>query len=102
MSKIDPAMLDQLDTGWVFKRDQYGNILACKGPWLPDYFDNYTEALRENQNANRVSKLKAQGLNPQGQTEAQSKAFENKRKIQLIKKEKAETALLASENFGGK
>lgn len=101
MSKIDPEMLDQIESGRgiEFKKDNYGNVLACKGPWLPDWFDNYTECLRENQNARRIQLLREAGLNEHGQTKDQQKAFETRKKVQMIRKEKAEAALLASKDF---
>lgn len=101
MSKIDPEMLDQIEAGrgMETKRDKEGNILAWKGPWLPDYFDNYTECLRENQNARRIKLLKDAGLNASGQTPEQQKAFEQRASIQKVRKEKAEAALLASKKF---
>lgn len=101
MSKIDPEMLDQIERqrGIEMKKDGDGNVLAWKGPWLPDWFDNYTECLRENQNARRVQKLRDAGLNENGQTKEQAKAFSEKQRIQKIRKQKAEDALLASEKF---
>jgi hypothetical protein len=101
MSKIDPEMLDQIDTGrgMTTKRDNDGNILAWKGPWLPDWFDNYTECLRENQNARRVKLLRDAGLNEHGQTKEQAEAFQKRKQVQTIRKEKAEAALLASKKF---
>jgi hypothetical protein len=103
MSKIDPEMLDQIGSasGIEYKKDNHGNILAVKGPWLPDWFDNYTECLRENQNARRIQLLQKAGKNPNGQTKEVAKAFEDRKKIQLIRKERAETALLASQKFEG-
>jgi hypothetical protein len=103
MSRIDPEMLDQIERqrGMEMKKDNDGNVLAWKGPWLPDWFDNYTECLRENQNARRVQKLKDAGLNEHGQTKEEAKSFEDRKKIQLIRKQKAEDALLASEKFSG-
>lgn len=101
MSKIDPEMLDQIDTGHgiTTKKDNNGNVLAWKGPWLPDWFDNYTECLRENQNAKRVQVFKNAGLNNHGQSQAEAKAFDDKKKIQMVRKQKAEAALLASQDF---
>ena len=101
MSKIDPEMLDQIEQGrgMELRKDKDGNILAWKGPWLPDWFDNYTECLRENQNARREKLLREAGLNKHGQTKDQFAAFEKRGKIQTIRKEKAEAALLASKDF---
>lgn len=103
MSKIDPEMLDVMESGrgMTTKRDNDGNILAWKGPWLPDWFDNYTECLRENQNARRIQLLKQAGLNEQAQTKDQQSAFEKRHDVQMIRKEKAEAALLASKDFEG-
>ena len=102
MSKIDPEMLDQIEAGRGIetKRDKEGNILAWKGPWLPDWFDNYTECLRENQNARRVRLFKEAGLNEHGQTKEQQATFDKKRKVQLARKEASEAAMLASKTFG--
>lgn len=101
MSRVDPEMLDQMESGSGIqtKKDAYGTILAWKGPWLPDWYDNYTEMLRENQNARRVELLKKAGLNENAQTPEQAKAFKEKQKIQMIRKQKAEAALLASNDF---
>lgn len=101
MSKIDPEMLDHIDSGrgMTTKKDNDGNVLAWKGPWLPDWFDNYTECLRENQNARRIQLLKNAGLNENGQTQEQAKEFEKRKKVQTVRKEKAEAALLASKDF---
>lgn len=101
MSKIDPEMLDSIDAGrgMTTKKDNDGNILAWKGPWLPDWYDNYTECLRENQNARRVQLLKQAGLNEHGQTPQQAKDFQKRKEVQTIRKEKAESALLASKKF---
>ena len=101
MSKIDPEMLDQIDLGRgiTTKRDNDGNILAWKGPWLPDWYDNYTECLRCNQDELRKKKLRDAGLNEHDQTKEQAQAFEKRKQVQTVRKEKAEAALLASKKF---
>ena len=100
MSKIDISMLDKNLGGWESKTDQYGNQ-AFKGPFLPDWFDDRLECHKANQEFLRISKLQKLGLNEHGQTKEQQKAFEKRKEIQLIRKEHAESALLASKTFEG-
>lgn len=67
-------------------------ILAYKGPWIPDYFDNYTECLYANINHRRNEEARKRGLNEQFQTPAQQAEFEKRRKIQMELKRRAEIA----------
>lgn len=101
MSKIDPIVLDQIEAGasMQVKSDSNGMPIAWKGPWLPDWFDNYMECHKENQAALRIKKLKAEGKNENGQTPEQEKEFKHRAEIQQQRKQKAEAALLASKDF---
>lgn len=101
MAKINPEEMQEIEQGGgiEIKTNQHGQTIGWKGRYLPDYFDNYTECLRLNQDARRVQLLAAEGKNDQGQTKEQQKAFTERQKIQKIRKEKAEDALLASQNF---
>lgn len=103
MSRIDPKALDHVQamSGIVIKSDAHGMPLAYKGPHLPDYFDNYTECLKENSAALRKSTLKAKGLNEHGQTPEQEKSFKQRQQVRLARKKKSEDALLAAEGISG-
>lgn len=99
--RIDPKELDTAlkGTGLQVKTNADGQPIAWKGPYSADWFDNYTECLRENQHARRTSLLAKEGKNAQGQTKDQEKEFNDRKRIQVIRKQKSEAALLASESF---
>ena len=63
-----------------------------KGPWLPDWYDNYVEMLRDNQNVRRIKLQKDMGLNEHAQTPEQEKAFFKKKAVQEDRRKKAELA----------
>ena len=91
--KIDPKELEvAATTGIEIKYNTQGQPIGYKGPWLPDWYDNYTECLRENQFEKRRIDAKKMGLNEHLQTPEQEKAFKKRQEIQLKRKEKAETA----------
>lgn len=98
MSIIDPEILKRTQEGTVIiqVKDAMGNAIGYKGRFLPHTYDNFTEALRENQKAREQTEFKRLGLNEHGQTKEQAKAFEDKKKIQQLKKDKAEMALIGA------
>jgi len=62
-----------------------------EGPHLPGrYFDNYTECLYKNIEANRIKTLAAQGLNEHGQTKEQQEASKKCKEEAKKKQEKAD------------
>lgn len=97
MGVIDPELLIQSQEGTIIKeiKDANGMILGYKGRFLPHVYDNFTECLRENQNAHRIEVLKKQGLNQHGQDKQQEEEFKQRAKRQHEQKEKAEMALAA-------
>ena len=102
MSKIDPEALEIQATGsMVVKTDANGAVIGWKGPWLPDWYDNYTECLKDNQTELRRKQLARDGRNEQGQTKEQEKEFKHRQAVQLQRKQKAEAALLASQDLEG-
>jgi len=96
--KIDPNQIESMEKarGIEVKVDSNGMPVAWKGVYLPDWFDNYMECHKENQNARRKHLLAAEGKNEHGQTKEEEKAFNDRKRIQLERKKKAEAALLAS------
>lgn len=94
MSIIDPRLLTQIEKGGgiEIKRNLQGLPVAYKGPHLPDWYDNYMECLKDNQNENRRLSLAKEGKNFHMQTPEQEKAFNKRVLIAKQRKEKAELA----------
>lgn len=93
MAKIDPKDLEfAAQQGIEMKKDNNGAVIGYKGPWLPHWYDNYTEMLRENQNELRIQRQTKAGLNAHAQTPEQAKEFEKRKKVAMVRKEKAEMA----------
>lgn len=94
MSIIDPKLLKQIEIGGgiEIKRNLQGLPVAYKGPHLPDWYDNYMECLKDNQNENRKVMLAKEGKNFQMQTPEQEKAFNKRLALSKQRKEKAELA----------
>lgn len=91
--RVDETLLKEAETsGMIPRRDAHGNIIAWKGPWLPHWYDNYMEALRENQNEHRIQEHKKIGLNEQGQTKEQEVQFKRDQQLAKDKQRKAELA----------
>ena len=82
MVKDDPRIERKVVNGFTY----------FKGPWLPEWYDNYIEMLKENQNARRIKILKDGGFNEHGQTPDQEKAFFKKKAVQDDRRKKAELA----------
>ena len=95
MAKIDPKDLEALSTSGIeVKTDANGYAIGFKGPWLPDWYDDRMEMMRENQAQHEKDVLAKQGLNAQAQTPEQAKNLQ--RGINLAKQRK-EKALDAAE-----
>ena len=98
--KINPEELEKIaNSGIEIKYDRQGQPRAWKGSSLPDWFDGYSECLKENQFQARRDEAKARGLNEHFQTPDQEKAFKKRQQVQLARKEKAELGLeIANQN----
>lgn len=94
MSIIDPRLLKEMEMGGgiEIKRNLQGIAVAYKGQFLPDWYDNYMECHRDNQNENRRLSLAKEGKNFHGQTPEQEKAFNKRLALAKQRKEKAELA----------
>lgn len=93
MAKVDIKDLEVLEKqGVEVKTDKQGNILGFKGPWLPDWYDDRMEMMRENQRELNRIRCEKLGLNEHGQTKEQQKAFEKRKAVAEEKKRKAELA----------
>lgn len=91
MSEIDPKAVEQMKIKDAGIRQVHPGVF--EGPHLKGkFYDNYTECLYANINYARERKLKMAGLNDQGQTPEQAKAFERRKKASDEKKRKAEVA----------
>ena len=91
--KIEVSDLKEMEqSGIEIRKDRYGNSIGYKGPWLPDWYDNYTEMLRENQKARRIALNTEAGLNEHAQTKEQADAFKKRQKLAEDRKRKAELA----------
>ena len=104
MAKVDPEALKQAEEGTVILevKTPDGRLIGYKGRFIPDVYDNFTECLRENQNAHRIANLKKEGKNANAQTKEQEKAAEERKKLQQARKEKADVALLGAISSGAK
>ena len=91
MPRIDPKDLEHLEerSKSLIVEDPPG---AFKGPWLPDKFDNRSEAWKENIAWLRNKTRAEAGQNEQGQTPEQEKAYKERLKEALRMKEKAKLA----------
>ena len=98
MAIVDPEMLKKIQHGSTIIqfKDPAGAVLGYQGRFLKSVFDNYTECLRENAKEREQQEFKKLGLNQHGQTKEQAKAFEDRKKVQQAKKEKAELALIGA------
>ena len=93
MAQIDPKEFEKLEKSQPgIERRTVNGFTYFKGPWLENWFDDYTEMLRENQKAKRIADHKKNGLNEDGQTPEQARDFEKRKKLALEKKKKAEIA----------
>ena len=92
--KIDPKVLEiEAMQGTIeIKYNAQGQPIGWKGPWLPDWYDNYQECLKENQWAKRKLDYSKEGKNEHGQTPEQEKEFKKRQAVQLDRKRKAELA----------
>lgn len=102
MPRVPEEFLKEAEVqGIEYKTDKNGALLGIKGPWLPHWYDNYTEMLRENMNERRTQVNKQHGLNEHGQTPAQEKSMQRE-KIRTDKlKDKAELAGVMAEQAKG-
>ena len=100
MTEISNKYVEEMsieETSMRVKQLSDGTIVHA-GPWLKDkngapvWFDNYTECLYANINFKRIQTNKRNGLNEHGQTPDQEKAFKERQKEALKKKEKAAVA----------
>lgn len=93
MAKIDPKDLEVMEKqGVEIKKDTLGNVLAYKGPWLPDWYDDRMEMMRDNQKELNRQKCAKLGLNEHGQTKEQQESFKKRKAVSEEKKRKAEIA----------
>ncbi len=93
MAEVNKKVIDEIKRGnTIFQvLDNEGAPTGIfKGPWLEKFYDNYTEALRENQTERRVKLLKEKGLNEFGQTADQEKSFKKRQALSKEKQERAE------------
>ena len=98
MPIVGPEILERIKQGTtiIHFKDPNGTVLGYQGRFLKSVFDNYTECLRENAKEREQQEFKKLGLNQHGQTKEQAKAFEDRKKVQQAKKEKAELALIGA------
>ena len=93
MSKVDESQFKLMEKNDPrIERKNINGMTYFKGPWLPDWYDNYVEMLKENQSARRIKLQRDAGLNDQGQTPDQEKAFLKKKAVQEDRRKKAELA----------
>lgn len=100
MPIIDPEALKASIRGTriIEIRNDADELIGWKGPFSPDTYDNYTECLKVNQAARSLKVHKELGMNQFAQTKEVAKAFDDKKRIQLRKKEVAELALMGAAN----
>lgn len=93
MAKIDPEVVKRMQsTSCKIVAIQIGNMIGFKGPWLPDHYESFSEALRENAAELARQEQKKLGLNAGWQTPEQEKAFKERKKAQTERQKKAELA----------
>lgn len=93
----EEQLKQQEEMGTQYRRDSEGNVLGIKMRFLPDWYDNFTECLKDNQRQRQVLLWKQEGKNEQGQTPAQEADFKKRQKIAEQRKRQAELAVEMAE-----